>query len=114
MTMTTPLPTTRRRILRRRYGLEPDEFETLMTAQGRACALCRRRFSNRRPAQVDHDHVNGGVRGLLCPRCNYELLGRFGDDVELFERAVCYLLSAPADGLRCGDGVRVPDAPPMW
>ena len=40
---------------------------------------------------VDHDHTTNAVRGLLCSKCNHELLGAAHDSLELLERAVAYL-----------------------
>jgi Recombination endonuclease VII len=39
---------------------------------------------------IDHDHVTGRVRGLLCLHCNTSL-GLFGEDPALMDRAADYL-----------------------
>jgi hypothetical protein len=77
------------------YGLEDGEFEAIWDAQGRRCPICLQIPRAKRPA-VDHDHDSGAVRGLLCQRCNHELLGAAHDDVEILRRAVAYLERPPA------------------
>lgn len=71
--------------LRRTYGLTDTEFAAFMTAQG-LCAI-----RQEAPAEhVDHDHVTGRVRGLLCFNCN-DALGQFRDRRDLMLAAVAYL-----------------------
>lgn len=73
------------------YGLTPADYRRMLTAQGNRCAICgcdptnqSQRFS------IDHDHVTGRVRGLLCNRCN-RALGLLRDDATILERARRYL-----------------------
>lgn len=54
---------------RRRYGMEPVEYEARLTAQGGRCALCRAEPKDY-PLYVDHDHETKKNRSLLCARCN--------------------------------------------
>jgi hypothetical protein len=58
-------------------GLTQPQFERLLALQDSACALCCRSFAtiecHRSPINVDHDHVSGRVRGLLCTACNVSL-----------------------------------------
>ena len=72
--------------LRRRYGITAAEFDAMVEAQGGLCALCRQR----KPEHVDHDHVTGKVRGVLCSCCN-QGLGNFRDDVAALRVAIDYL-----------------------
>jgi hypothetical protein len=63
----------------------------MLAAQGGGCAICERPPRPDISLHVDHDHVSGAVRGLLCFRCN-NALGDLGDDLQHLERAVAYLL----------------------
>lgn len=76
----------RENTLRFKYGIEPEEFDRLLTEQGGHCAIC--------PATddlcVDHNHETGKVRGILCRHCNAGL-GQFRDDLERMRAAVKYL-----------------------
>ena len=56
--------------LRRRYGMEPGDFEALEVQQGGVCRICHVPDLK---LVVDHDHDTGKVRGLLCIRCNTNL-----------------------------------------
>lgn len=81
--------------LTRLYNLVVEQYARLLGAQREKCAVCCKRFSRTRPPVVDHDHLSGLVRGLLCGPCNYEL-GLRHDDAEWFRRAADYLENPPA------------------
>jgi hypothetical protein len=75
-------PHARRRAyhLRKRYGITPEDYDATLTAQNGGCAICgglpeRQMGMGDIPARlvVDHDHVTGTVRGLLCFPCNTKL-----------------------------------------
>jgi hypothetical protein len=77
---------TRRYHLKRRYGLTSAAVDAMIAAQGGVCVLCRER-----PAQhVDHDHLTGAVRGVLCSCCN-QGLGSFRDRADVMRQAIDYL-----------------------
>lgn len=87
----------RAHILRSRYGLTVERYEAMLAAQGGVCAICEQAETilNRNGVQqclgVDHDHITGEVRGLLCFKCN-SALGAFGDDTRRLVRAAEYLI----------------------
>ena len=76
---------------RRRYGLTIEEAE-VMRAGG--CQICGETDGDapgrHGKLHIDHDHVTGRVRGVLCTNCNSGI-GRFADNPELLRRAVEYL-----------------------
>lgn len=79
------------------YGLAPGDYERLLEAQGGRCAICRARPRSKRLA-VDHDHKTGAVRGLLCSRCNHDLMGAAWDSLAIAVALWHYLNTPPASG----------------
>jgi hypothetical protein len=77
--------------LKRNYGIDRDQYDALLAAQGGRCAICgcEPGPEGKRP-HVDHDHDTGAVRGVLCTSCN-TAIGKFGEDVHLMARAAGYL-----------------------
>lgn len=73
--------------IRNKYGLSLEALQTMEDTQNGLCAIC-----GRVPVKfhVDHDHVTGRVRGLLCNHCNWGL-GHFFDNCTLLQKAIVYL-----------------------
>ena len=75
------------------YGLEPGEYERLYLAQGGKCWFQNCKATGEaRNLTVDHDHVTGEVRGLVCKGHNYYLLGWYKNDLHA---ALDYLRDPP-------------------
>ena len=77
------------------YGIDTSTYRRILARQGGRCAICRNTPRTIRFA-VDHDHKTGEVRGILCKRCNHDLLGGAHDSPTLLWRALGYLLFPPA------------------
>lgn len=73
------------------YGLTRIEYARLCEKYP-MCPICGKEFTEHFVPHVDHDHVTGEVRGLLCKFCNPGL-GSFKEDVSILERAISYLKS---------------------
>jgi hypothetical protein len=84
----------RRSLLKHRYGITTDDYDTMLVEQNGVCAICKVNTAGGRGSEsklaVDHDHTTGKVRGLLCGMCN-QGIGMFKDDVFLLEKAINYL-----------------------
>lgn len=83
----------RPRVLLAKYGMTEDDYNILLTNQGSQCAICgKSMFENRQLLAVDHNHLTGEVRSLLCRGCNLTigLMERPG----FLEKALVYLEAA--------------------
>jgi hypothetical protein len=84
--------------LRREFGITVEQYQTLFESQNGLCAICNEPPTLERSLAVDHCHSTEKIRGLLCFRCN-STLGKFEDDVTLFQKAIDYLsVKKPTQG----------------
>ncbi len=88
------------------FGIDAMTYQALFERQGGKCAICRGAPKTARLA-VDHDHsccpkgqpsCGKCVRGLLCSRCNHELLGAAHDSAQVLINALEYLTRPPSTG----------------
>lgn len=73
-----------------RYGLHEDQYEQLGREQQGRCAVCRRKPESGSYLHVDHDHMTGHVRGLLCGSCNRGI-GLLADEPKRLRAAAEYV-----------------------
>jgi Recombination endonuclease VII len=80
----------------RRYGLTLQQFEEMLVAQGGVCAVCGRPETVINPytkkiqqLHIDHCHLTGRVRGLLCQECN-TAYGMLEEDPERIRLLLAY------------------------
>lgn len=82
--------------LKRKYGITPADYNKILEQQNGLCAICDKketkhdRYGNIKNLQVDHNHVSGKVRGLLCFMCNAGI-GMFDDNPKNLQSAIKYL-----------------------
>lgn len=77
--------------LRNKYGITEADYDLTLDRQGGGCAICgRRECATKKALAVDHDHVTGKVRGILCGSCN-RALGLMKDSPDLLAKAAEYL-----------------------
>ncbi len=99
--------------LRRYYGMTHDEYDRMVADQAGVCAICGHP-PIKGDLNVDHDHVTGRIRQLLCGPCNRGL-GQFFENPEVLAAAAAYLRRHKEDveddpvrnrllGLRLGPG----------
>ena len=88
----------RKRHLKHMYGLSLDEYSSMLKSQNGKCKICKSdspRNSGKYHLFVDHDHITGKVRGLLCHLCNIRIawIENIHDDSgeEILRRILKYL-----------------------
>jgi hypothetical protein len=57
----------------RTFGISSLEKDRLTAESGGICPICLGEFKDRRDTHLDHDHVTGEIRGILCGSCNRKL-----------------------------------------
>jgi hypothetical protein len=82
------------KMVERTYGLPPGHYDALKAFQGGVCWICQRATGKVKALAVDHDHVSGAPRGVLCGVCN-QLLGHLRDEPARARRIAQYLEDPP-------------------
>lgn len=73
------------------FNLEYDKYLEMLEKQNNCCAICNvNQDTLKKKLSVDHNHITGKVRGLLCEQCNFGI-GNLKDSLELLKQAIKYL-----------------------
>ena len=73
------------------YGLGIEEYELMKSNQGDRCAICCKHEDDLyKDLCVDHCHVSGKVRKLLCAKCN-SALGFLDENIQNAKNLLKYL-----------------------
>lgn len=74
------------------YNLTEEDYNSMLLAQSNGCAICGTNTPTGKwkVFAVDHCHITGEVRGLLCNECNRGM-GLLGDSEERLRQAADYL-----------------------
>lgn len=68
-----------------------DLFQELWAKQEGLCAICKQALEwDGRTTHVDHSHLTGSVRAILCAPCNL-MIGYADDDPDRLTAAASYL-----------------------
>jgi len=73
----------------RKFNLAAKDYQKLVEDQSACCAICKKPEIGQALA-IDHDHLTGKIRGLLCACCNIGM-GNFEDSPFLLSSAKGYL-----------------------
>jgi hypothetical protein len=74
----------------RNYGITLENKRSMWREQGGRCAICKKKLIDPCDCCVDHCHITGVIRGMLCSGCNYGL-GCLQDDPIILQAAINYL-----------------------
>ncbi len=98
--------------LKHKYGISHSEFTKAWNEQNGCCAICREELpdlmtyeNRRRGYAIDHNHVTGEFRGILCLCCN-SVLGLAKDSATVLKSAISYLESQGSYALALVDNMR--------
>lgn len=78
-------------MLKKNYGITIEELEVIRISQDNKCAICRKEEASLKYGLcVDHNHITGKVRGLLCRNCNCAI-GMFDENINFMTSSIEYL-----------------------
>lgn len=80
------------------YGLTHQQVTEIFNSQGKVCAGCKCSLTRGQKSTqksknnfcIDHNHLTGEIRGILCHYCN-TILGLSKDNSETLKRLTAYL-----------------------
>lgn len=81
--------------LKKKFNMTHEEYEQMFYEQKGLCAVCKNPETSTRAGvikrlAVDHNHITGKIRKLLCVRCN-ATLGQVNDNIEILQNMIDYL-----------------------
>lgn len=87
-----------KKLIERTYDLSYEDYKKMVHSHKGACGICGGEGFLMSPEHkaklvIDHCHVTGTVRGLLCHNCN-RALGLLKDSVSSLKNAIKYLEGA--------------------
>lgn len=92
--MTEPRVTAKGYALKANYGMSLEDYNFMERCQDGKCYICKQppigKSQQTSILHVDHDHVTGKVRALLCQSCNIAL-GLVKDNQTTLSAMITYL-----------------------
>jgi len=77
--------------LKKNFNISIEEYNQMLITQNGLCLICGKHYSEfKRNLAVDHCHITGKIRGLLCINCNRGL-GAFKDNIQLLQNSINYI-----------------------
>lgn len=81
--------------LKKKYGITLEDKRKIFAKQGSRCAACgsldsKAKYPGEHGWPLDHNHVTGKIRGILCQPCN-TTLGYSEESIERLQSLINYL-----------------------
>ena len=73
----------------KKYGITKTVFHQMLVDQNYKCAICSKSLVNV-DVSIDHNHITGQTRSLLCHHCNSGI-GFFNEDTTIISNVLRYL-----------------------
>ena len=83
----------RKHSLKKNFGITPEAYDAMVQERDGKCDICgttETGAAHYKNMPIDHCHVSGKIRGLLCANCNF-VIGHAKDSIEVLEKAIAYL-----------------------
>lgn len=74
----------------RKFGITLNDVVAIIQQQNNKCAICNINIELGSKTHLDHDHLTGKIRGVLCQKCNHAI-GLFKDSTKVLKSAILYL-----------------------
>lgn len=75
--------------IKKKYGLSLEQYNNMLEAQNGKCKLCKHPPAKGKRLHIDHCHISGKIRGLLCAQCNW-FVGKIDKNPEMIWEIVYY------------------------
>lgn len=77
--------------LLRNYNISLEIYNKMFNDQNGCCSICKKHQSEfKRSLCVDHNHITGKVRALLCSNCN-KAIGLLNENIKALEESIKYI-----------------------
>ncbi len=76
--------------MKRVYGISLDDYNKMVGEQNGLCYVCHNPPKGNKKLAVDHCHITGHARRLLCSNCN-TALGLMREDIDIMSRLIDYV-----------------------
>lgn len=76
--------------LKHNFNITYSEYMSMLKSQNESCLICGTKHTDSKKLVVDHCHITGKVRSLLCSNCNTGI-GMFKENKEFLINAIKYI-----------------------